>query len=73
MPKKTTASKDQDQNVDQLKVQIRSLACELLKERIIRIDFQIQLLTQWRQSCQQELNQALGSEENHQSPEGAHG
>ncbi len=56
-------SKDQDQNFDQLKEQIRSLTCELLQERITRIDFQVQLLTQWRQQCQQELNNLLCNEE----------
>ena len=47
---------DQDQNFDQLKGQVNNLTCELLKERITRIDFQVQLLTQWRQQCQQEIN-----------------
>ncbi|MHB8067446.1 MAG: hypothetical protein ACYDIC_06055 [Desulfobaccales bacterium] len=63
-------SKDQDQNFDQLKEQIKGLTFELLKERIIRIDFQVQLLTQWRQRCQQELNHFLSSEESSLSPEG---
>ncbi len=62
--------KDQDQDIGQLKEQIKSLTCELLKERITRIDFQAQLLTQWRQRCQQELNHLLSSEESSQSPEG---
>lgn len=65
--------KDQDQDIDQLKEQIKSLTCEVLKERITRIDFQVQLLTQWRQQCQQELNRLLSREENSQSPEGSHG
>jgi hypothetical protein len=73
MPKKTIISKDQNPNIDQLREQIKSLTCELLKERITRIDFQVQLLTQWRQQCQQELNHLLSSEESSQSPEGAHG
>ncbi len=63
-------SKDQDQNFDQLREQIKSLTCELLKERITRIDFQVQLLTQWRQQCQQELNCLRNCEESSQSPEG---
>ena len=62
-------NKDQKQNFDQLKEQIKSLTCDLLKERITRIDFQVQLLTQWRQQCQQELNR----EENSQSPGDQHG
>ena len=66
-------SQDQDQNFDQLKEQIKSLNCELLKERITRIDFQVQLLTQWRQQCQQELNHLLSSEENRRSIESGHG
>jgi hypothetical protein len=66
-------SKDQDQNFDQLKEQIKSLTCELLKERITRIDFQVQILTQWRQQCQQELNRLLDSEESSQNPEGEYG
>lgn len=66
-------SKDQDQNFDQLKEQIKSLTCELLRERITRIDFQVQLLTQWRQQCQQELNHLLRSEESRGHPEGSHG
>ena len=73
MPKKTTPIKDQDQNIDQLKGQINSLTCELLKERIIRIDFQIQLLTHWRQQSQQELNHLQSGEESSQSPEDKHG
>ncbi len=66
-------SKDQDQSFDQLKEQIKSLTCDLQKERITRIDFQVQLLTQWRQQCQQELNHLLNSEESQQRPEGAYG
>lgn len=66
-------SKDQDQDIDQFREQIKSLNCELLKERITRIDFQMQLLAQWRQRCQQELNHLLSSEETSQSPEGSHG
>ena len=62
-------SKDQDQNFDQLRERIKTLTCELLKERSIRIDFQVQLLTQWRQQCHQELNRLLGSGESSQSPE----
>jgi hypothetical protein len=73
MPKKTTAIKDQTQNIEQLNGQIKSLTCEVLKERITRIDLQVQLLTQWRQSCQQELNHLLSSEESSQSPEDQHG
>ncbi|MEW6658159.1 MAG: hypothetical protein AB1424_05840 [Thermodesulfobacteriota bacterium] len=63
-------SKDQDQDGDQLKRQIKNLSCELLKERITRIDFQVHLLSQWRQQSQQELNHLLGSEKNSQSPKG---
>ena len=70
MPKKTTVIKDHDQSIDQLKGQTKNLTCELLKERITRIDFQVQLLTQWRQQCQQELNHLLSSVESSQSPEG---
>lgn len=66
-------SNDQDQSPDQSKEQLKNLTCELLKERITRIDFQMQLLTQWRQRCQQELHQLLGSGESSQSPEDAHG
>jgi len=73
MPKKETPSEDPDQNVDQLKGQIKSLTCELLKERITRIDFQVQLLTQWRQGCQQELHQLLDDQESSQNSEGQHG
>jgi hypothetical protein len=67
MSKKTTQSKDQDHNVDQLNEKIKGLTCELLKERITRIDFQVQLLMQWRQHCQQELNQLLSSQKSSQS------
>lgn len=73
MPKKITLSKDQDQNNDQLQEQINSLTCELLRERITRIDFQLQLLTHWRQRCQQELNHLLAGEEACRSSEGSHG
>jgi len=73
MPKKITVNKEQDQDTDQLKEQIRSLTCELLRERITRIDFQVQLLTQWRQRCQQELNPLLSSGECLQSPEDSRG
>lgn len=66
-------SKDQDQNLDQLQEQIKSLTCELTKERITRIDFQVQLLTQWRERCQQDLNYLLSSEEGSENQEGAHG
>jgi DNA-nicking Smr family endonuclease len=59
---------DQDQNFDQLKGQVNNLTCELLKERITRIDFQVQLLTQWRQQCQQELEQLLTNAENNPNP-----
>jgi hypothetical protein len=62
--------KDQVQNFGQLKGQIKSLTCEVLKERITRIDFQLQLLMQWRQQCQQELNHLLSREETSESPEG---
>lgn len=55
-------SKNQDQNFSHLKEQIENLTCELLKERITRIDFQMQLLAQWRQQCQQELNQKESSQ-----------
>ncbi|MFZ5450266.1 MAG: hypothetical protein ACOZF2_00115 [Thermodesulfobacteriota bacterium] len=68
MPQKSV-SQDQDQDVDQLKEQVESLTCELLKERITRLDFQVQLLTQWRQQSQQELNQLLSRGEGSQSPE----
>jgi hypothetical protein len=73
MPKKTTVSKDQDQNIEQLKEQINTITRELLTERITRIDFQVQLLAQWRQGCQQKLNHLLGREESFQSPEDSHG
>jgi hypothetical protein len=66
-------SKDQDQNSDQLREQIKTLARDLLKERITRIDFQVQLLIQWRQRCQQELNHLPASEEDCRSPEDANG
>jgi len=71
MPKKTTVSKDQ--NIDQLKEQIQNLTGELLKERITRIDFQVQLLTQWRQQCQHGLNHLLSCGESSQGSEDAHG
>ncbi len=58
------------EDINQLTGQIKSLTCELLKERITRIDFQIELLSQWRQRCQQELNLLLAGEENSRSPEG---
>ncbi len=66
-------SNDQDQNFDQLEKQIKTLTCELLRERITRIDFQVQLLTQWRQRCQQELDHLLSNAESPQSQEDAHG
>lgn len=61
------------EDLQQLKGQIKSLTCELLKERITRIDFQMELLSQWRQRCQQELNQLLSRAENCGNPEGSHG
>ncbi|MDD2904284.1 MAG: hypothetical protein PHU44_17800 [Syntrophales bacterium] len=73
MPPKTTTNKDQTRNIVQLEGQIKSLTCELLKERITRIDFQLQLLTQWQQQSQQELNRLLNGEESSRSPEGQHG
>lgn len=66
-------SNPQDRNSDQLREQIKSLTCELLRERITRIDFQIQLLTQWRQRCQQELNPLLAGEEDCRHAEESHG
>gem|GEM_PF-6063406 len=73
MPPKATGNRDQDQHIEQLSGQIKDLTCELLKERITRIDFQVQLLTQWRQSCQQELNQLLSSEGSSRLSEDTHG
>jgi len=70
---KTTIRKEQDQNIDQLKKQAKNLTCELLKERITRIYFQVSLLTQWREQCQQELNQILAGTEDCQSQEDSHG
>lgn len=52
----------QDNETVQLKAQIQTLTKELLQERITRIDYQVQLLTQWRQKCQQELNQLVAIE-----------
>lgn len=49
------------QKLEQLLRKGQELNAELLKERITRIDFQVQLLTQWRQRCQQELNQLLAT------------
>ena len=60
----------QDQNLDPLKEQVKNLTGELLKERITRIDFQVQLLMQWRQQCQQALNRLSSNEESSPSPEG---
>ena len=63
-------SQAQDQNLDPLKEQVKNLTGELLKERITRIDFQVQLLMQWRQQCKQELNRLLSNEESSPSQEG---
>jgi len=49
------------QKLAQLFKERQKLTSELLQERITRIDFQVQLLTQWRQQCQQELNQMLAA------------
>jgi len=49
------------QKLAQLLQERQKLTSELLQERITRIDFQVQLLTQWRQQCQQELNQMLAA------------
>lgn len=73
MSEKTLTGKDQVQDIDQLQRQIKSLTRELLTERITRIDFQTQLLMQWRQRCQQELNHLPAGEENCRSSEGSHG
>ncbi len=56
------ANEHHDQNVDQLPERIKSLTRELLEERITRIDFQMQLLKQWRDRCQHELNLLLGGD-----------
>lgn len=66
-------NKDHNQEIAGLNEQVKRLSCELLQERITRIDFQLQLLTQWRQGCQQELNRLLTTEADHQSPESSHG
>lgn len=73
MPQKTPTTKDQGQDIDSLTKRVQSLTGELLQERIIRLDFQMQLLKQWRDQCQRELNQLLGCEKNRGSLEGAHG
>jgi hypothetical protein len=57
-------SEEEKDQVDRLNEKIRGLSCDLLKERITRIDFQMQLLSEWRQRCQQELNRLLAPEEN---------
>ena len=62
-------SKDQNQYREQFREQIKGLTAELLKERITRIDFQVQLLTGWRQRCQQELDLLLRNEEGSRDPE----
>jgi ATP-dependent RNA circularization protein (DNA/RNA ligase family) len=73
MSKKTLTSKDQVQDIEQLQRQIITLTRELLTERITRIDFQTQLLMQWRQRCQQELNHLPAGEENCRILEDSHG
>jgi hypothetical protein len=69
--KPPTQKKDQD--IEPLKEQLKSLTRELLQERITRIDFQVQILMQWRHNCQQELNLFLAGRENCKSPEDSHG
>jgi hypothetical protein len=71
--KPPTQKKDQDQDIEPLKEQLKSLTRELLQERITRIDFQVQILMQWRHNCQQELNLFLAGRENCKSPEDSHG
>ena len=71
--KPPTQKKDQDQDIELLKEQLKSLTRELLQERITRIDFQVQILMQWRHNCQQELNLLLTGRENCMSPEDSHG
>jgi hypothetical protein len=48
--------------IEELKKQNRELTVSLLQERIMRINFQIQLLSEWRQRSQLELNNLLQSE-----------
>lgn len=48
--------------IEELKKQNRELQQVLLQERIMRINFQIQLLSEWRQRSQLELNSLLQSE-----------
>ncbi len=59
MPKTEQASSGE---IEELKKQNRELTVSLLQERIMRINFQIQLLSEWRQRSQLELNNRLQSE-----------
>ncbi|RJR38677.1 MAG: hypothetical protein C4567_12410 [Deltaproteobacteria bacterium] len=66
----------QDQEINRLKQELAQLQgvngklhSELLQERITRIDFQVQLLTQWRQRCQEELNRMLAGQGQNTVPE----
>ncbi|RJR48284.1 MAG: hypothetical protein C4567_00205 [Deltaproteobacteria bacterium] len=66
-------SAEEQDLIDQLNERINGLTCELLQERISRIDFQVQLLSQWRQNCQQELNRLLSRPASCRNPENQHG